>query len=252
MCELPDSRFENLPEWPYAAQYVEIDGLRQAYVDEGPADADPILLLHGQPSWSYLYRKMIPALVKAGHRVIAMDHVGLGRSDKPVEVSYYSYLGHAERLKRFIQALKLQHITLFVQDWGSLIGLKVAGENPDWFDRIIVGDGTLPVIPPGLRPMSPVKDPDRLNDKLSLPFGMIPYQQVPFYDADGKLLAAVDQRAQFRGVDGVRNDRRVVSPGGSNRGVDLVPVIGGSQSRLQRAISEPDLHGGHSRISVAC
>jgi haloalkane dehalogenase len=193
----PDSRFENLPEWPYAAKYVEIDGLRQAYVDEGSADADPILLLHGQPSWSYLHRKMIPVLVKAGHRVIAMDHLGLGRSDKPIEVSSYSYLGHVERLNQFIQALKLQHITLFVQDWGSLIGLKVAGENPDWFDRIVVGDGTLPVIPLGLQPMSPVKDPEKLNDKLSLPFGMIPDQQVTFYGADGKLLATVDQKARF-------------------------------------------------------
>jgi pimeloyl-ACP methyl ester carboxylesterase len=92
----PDSRFANLPDWPYAAKYVEIYGLRQAYVDEGPQDADPILLLHGQPSWSYLYRKMIPVLLKGNRRVNAMDHLGMGRSDKPIDVSYYTYLRHAE------------------------------------------------------------------------------------------------------------------------------------------------------------
>ncbi|NIQ09680.1 MAG: alpha/beta fold hydrolase, partial [Gammaproteobacteria bacterium] len=83
-------------------QYVEIDGLRQAYVDVGPADAEEtILLLHGQPSWSYLYRKMIPVLAESGHRVIAMDHVGMGRSDKPIDPDYYTYLGHIERLEKF-------------------------------------------------------------------------------------------------------------------------------------------------------
>jgi len=104
----PDERFENLPDFPYEAKYVEIDGLRQGYVDEGPADADPVLLLHGQPSWSYLYRKMIPVLAEGGQRVIAMDHIGMGRSDKPIDIKYYSYLGHIDRLEKFIAALDLQ------------------------------------------------------------------------------------------------------------------------------------------------
>lgn len=82
----PDARFQDLPDWPYAPRYVEIDGLRQAYVDEGPRDGEVVLLLHGQPSWSYLYRHMIPGLVDAGYRVIAMDHLGMGRSDKPVDL----------------------------------------------------------------------------------------------------------------------------------------------------------------------
>ena len=137
----PDSCFENLPDFPYEAHYVEIDGLRQAYVDEGPADGEVVLLLHGQPSWSYLYRDMIPVFADAGYRVIAMDHLGMGRSDKPVDIEAYSYLGHNERLQTFIEERELTDINLFVQDWGSLIGLNVAGTNPDLFATIAVGDG---------------------------------------------------------------------------------------------------------------
>jgi len=184
----PYSCFENLPDFPYEAKYVEIDGLRQAYVDEGPADADPVLLLHGQPSWSYLYRKMIPVLVAGGNRVIAMDFLGMGRSDKPIDIEYYSYLGHIDRLEKFIQALALQNITLFCQDWGSLIGLHVAGEHPGWFARIVVGDGTLPVIPAGIQPYPPVENPDELNTEIVSPFASIPPQQFPFYDENCNLL----------------------------------------------------------------
>lgn len=141
----PDACFENLPDWDYEPQYVEIDGLRQAYVDVGTGESgETILLLHGQPTWSYLYRKMIPVLAEEGHRVIAMDHVGMGRSDKPIDLDYYSYINHVERLEVFIQALELEGITAFVQDWGSLIGLNVIGNNPELFDRVILGNGTLP------------------------------------------------------------------------------------------------------------
>lgn len=177
----PDACFEDLPGWPYAPEYVEIDGLRQAYVDEGPADGPVVLLLHGQPSWSYLYRKMIPVLVDGGYRVIAMDHVGMGRSDKPIDIRSYSYLGHSDRLERFIEALDLRDINLFVQDWGSLIGLRVAGLNPDRFARIAVGDGALPVVPAGVQPYPPVENPDEVVD-LEFAFGAIPDQQTPFFD----------------------------------------------------------------------
>ncbi|MCB9558444.1 MAG: alpha/beta fold hydrolase [Deltaproteobacteria bacterium] len=108
----PEACFEALPDFPYTPKYVEIDGLRQAYVEDGPAAGEPVLLLHGQPSYSYLYRKMIPVLAKAGYRVIAMDHLGTGRSDKPTSVKSYSYLGHVDRLERFIGALKLENVTL--------------------------------------------------------------------------------------------------------------------------------------------
>jgi len=184
----PDSCFQNLPDFPYEAKYVEIDGLRQGYVDEGPADADPVLLLHGQPSWSYLYRKMIPVFVDGGHRVIAMDFVGMGRSDKPIDIEYYSYLGHIDRLEKFIEALNLEHITLFCQDWGSLIGLHVAGEHPEWFDRIVVGDGNLPVIPAAIQPFPPVENPDEINTEIVAPFAAIPPQQPRFFDEEGNRL----------------------------------------------------------------
>ncbi|HEY5532946.1 MAG TPA: haloalkane dehalogenase [Candidatus Anoxymicrobiaceae bacterium] len=184
----PDARFKDLPGFPYKARYVEIDGLRQAYVDEGPAGADPILLLHGEPTWSYLYRKIIPVLVAGGHRVIAMDHVGMGRSDKPIDIKYYTYLGHVDRLEKFIEALKLEHITLYCHDWGSLIGLYVAGKHPEWFDRIVVSDGTLPVVPAGLQPYPPVQDPNKINKDLVSPFASIPPQQPHFYDAEGNPL----------------------------------------------------------------
>jgi hypothetical protein len=111
----PDACFAGLPDWPYAPRYV----------DEGPATGPVVLMLHGQPSWSYLYRKMIPALTNAGFRVIAMDHLGMGRSDKPIDIAAYSYLGNNDRLLRFIEQLELRNINLFVQDWGSLIGLLV-------------------------------------------------------------------------------------------------------------------------------
>ncbi|MEO1645982.1 MAG: alpha/beta fold hydrolase, partial [Chloroflexota bacterium] len=105
----PDACFDNLTDWDYEAQYVEIDGLRQAYVDVGTGESgETILLLHGQPSWSYLYRHMIPVLANAGHRVIAMDHLGMGRSDKPIDPDYYTYLGHTGRLEIFIQELELE------------------------------------------------------------------------------------------------------------------------------------------------
>lgn len=180
----PDSCFDNIPSFPYEHKYVEIDGLRQAYVEDGPATADPVLLLHGQPSWGYLYRKMIPVLSKAGHRVIAMDHLGTGRSDKPTSIKSYSYLGHIDRLEKFITALKLQNITLFCQDWGSLIGLHVAGKHPEWFARIVVGDGALPVVPAGVKPYPEVEDPDVIDDTLPAPFAAIPDQQPAFYDQD--------------------------------------------------------------------
>jgi pimeloyl-ACP methyl ester carboxylesterase len=177
----PDSCFEDLPDWPFAPAYVDIDGLRQAYVEAGPADGPVVLLLHGQPTWSYLYRKMVPILADAGYRVIAMDHLGMGRSDKPTAIARYSYLDHAHRLERFIEALALRDINLFVQDWGSLIGLRVAGLHPDWFARIAVGDGTLPVVPAGVQPFLVVEDPDVPDDSIMMPFGAIPDQQVPFF-----------------------------------------------------------------------
>lgn len=192
----PEEQFANLPDWPYAYQYVDLDGLRQAYAEAGPIDGKVVLLLHGQPSWSYLYRKMMPVLADSGYRVIAMDHIGMGRSDKPVDIEYYSYLGHGDRIEKFIGALGLQDINLFVQDWGSLIGLRVAGLNPDWFATIAVGNGDLPVIPDGIQPYPAVENPDSIEDIPSL-FAAIPDQQVPFYDGCELLFQGGDPGGGF-------------------------------------------------------
>ena len=140
----PDSRFEGLPDYDFAPHYVDIDGMRMHYVDEGPRDGEVVLLLHGEPSWSYLYRHMIPPLRDAGLRVIAPDLIGFGKSDKPTRRSDYSYAGHVGWMTAFIEALDLSGINLFCQDWGSLIGLRVAAENEHRFARIALGNGALP------------------------------------------------------------------------------------------------------------
>ena len=140
----PDARFENLPDYPFEPHYVDIAGLRMHYVDEGSADAKPVLLLHGEPSWSYLYRHMIPPLANAGMRVIAPDLIGFGRSDKPCKKDDYTYAAHVDWMRQFVESLDLNDITLFCQDWGSLIGLRVAAENEHRFSRIALGNGGLP------------------------------------------------------------------------------------------------------------
>jgi haloalkane dehalogenase len=195
----PDRYFDGLPDWPYEAKYVEIDGLRQAYVDVGPVDAYvTILLLHGQPSWSYLYRKLIPVLDDAGYRIIAMDHLGMGRSDKPVDVDYHSFLNHTHRLETFIEELELGNITAFVQDWGSLIGLYVVGLHPEWFDRVVVGDGTLPEIPEGVVPFELAEDAQAAQDRFYRNISRIPAQQPRFFDEEGnRLFGATSDRSYF-------------------------------------------------------
>ena len=140
----PDERFENLPDFDFAPNYVDVDGMRMHYVDEGPKDGAVILLLHGEPSWSYLYRFMIPPLRDAGFRVVAPDLLGFGKSDKPANKKDYSFAGHVSWMRAFIEELQLTDMTLFCQDWGSLIGLRVAAENEARFARIAMGNGGLP------------------------------------------------------------------------------------------------------------
>ncbi|MEO8456811.1 MAG: haloalkane dehalogenase [Chloroflexota bacterium] len=145
----PDERFKNLPGYNFEPHYVEVpdgDGgtLRVHYIDEGLRDTPPILLMHGEPSWAYLYRKMIPILVAAGHRAIAPDLIGFGRSDKPDNRENYTYQRHVDWMTSFIKAIDLQHATLVCQDWGGLIGLRLAAENPDRFARIVAANTFLP------------------------------------------------------------------------------------------------------------
>lgn len=140
----PDSRFANLPGYPFSPHYLEVDGLRIHYVEEGPKRGPTVLLLHGEPSWSYLYRKMIPPLAEAGFRTIAPDLVGFGRSDKPAAAGDYSYRLQVDVFTKFVQRLGLKETTLFCQDWGGLIGLRVAADEPDRFARIIAANTSLP------------------------------------------------------------------------------------------------------------
>jgi haloalkane dehalogenase len=147
----PDERFDNLPNFDFAPQYVEIAGLRIHYVDEGPRVAAPVLMLHGEPSWSYLYRKMIPIITTAGHRAVAPDLAGFGRSDKPARREDYTYQFHVDVMTGLIKSLDLREITLVGQDWGGLIGLRIAAEHPDRFARIVVANTGLPT---GDQPMT--------------------------------------------------------------------------------------------------
>ncbi|MGD8695557.1 MAG: haloalkane dehalogenase [Gammaproteobacteria bacterium] len=139
----PEEHFSTVPDFPYAPVYTDVGGLRMAHVETG--EGAPVLMLHGEPTWSFLYRKMIPVFAAAGFRALAPDLVGFGRSDKPAAVGDYSYAAHVSWTRTWIEALDLREITLVCQDWGSLIGLRLAAEHPDRFSRIVVANGFLPV-----------------------------------------------------------------------------------------------------------
>jgi len=138
----PDDRFENLPDWPYAPNYIDdlpgYEGLRVHYVDESPRDGPVFLCLHGEPSWSFLYRKMIPIFTAAGGRVIAPDFLGFGRSDKPVKDADYTFHFHRNMLKAFFERMDLNDVCLVCQDWGGLLGLTLPMDYPDRFTRLII------------------------------------------------------------------------------------------------------------------
>jgi haloalkane dehalogenase len=145
----PDERFENLKDFPFEPKYAEVpDGeggrLRLHYVDEGPRDADPVLLMHGEPSWSFLYRKMIPIFLKAGYRTVAPDLIGFGRSDKPAHRSDYTYNRHVEWMTAWLKQVDLKRITLVCQDWGGLIGLRLLAAHSELFARAVVANTGLP------------------------------------------------------------------------------------------------------------
>jgi len=139
-----DERFENLPDFSFEPHYVEVDGIRIHYLDEGPEKGEIVLLMHGEPTWCFLYRHMIPPLVKAGFRCFAPDLVGFGRSDKPTEQSDHTYARHVKWMTEWMKKIDLRDITMFCQDWGSLIGLRLAIENQERFSRIILANGGLP------------------------------------------------------------------------------------------------------------
>lgn len=145
----PDERFTNLPDYPFQPHYIDVDDtegglLRLHYVDEGLRNAPVVLMLHGEPTWSYLYRKMIPIVVNAGYRVIAPDLIGFGRSDKPSLRTDYTYQRHVDWIRALLTQLELNEITLVCQDWGGLIGLRLVAEHPDKFARVVAANTILP------------------------------------------------------------------------------------------------------------
>ena len=149
-----EERFAGLPDFGYEPRDADADGLRLAYVEDGPPGGEPVLLLHGEPSWSFLYRKVIPVLAAAGLRVIAADLIGFGRSDKPAQIADHSYARHVEWIRVFaFEALGLRDVTLVGQDWGGLIGLRLVAEHPDRFARVVAANTGLPT---GDQPMPEV------------------------------------------------------------------------------------------------
>jgi haloalkane dehalogenase len=151
----PDSRFANLADFDFSPNYVVLDDtdggeLRMHYLDEGPSASAPVLLMHGQPTWCYLYRHMIPNFANAGHRVLAPDLVGFGRSDKPTERTDYTYQRHVDWMTQWIEELDLNEITLVCQDWGGLIGLRLVASMPERFARVVAANTALPT---GDKPM---------------------------------------------------------------------------------------------------
>lgn len=138
----PESRFTDLDGYPFDPHYLEVDGLRIHYLDEGAGP--PVLLMHGEPSWSYVYRKMIPPLIQAGYRVLAPDLVGFGRSDKPASTEDHTYARHVDWMLGWLRAVDARGLTFFGQDWGGLIGLRLVATEPDRFERVAVANTGMP------------------------------------------------------------------------------------------------------------
>lgn len=139
----PEDRFKNLKDYPFKPNYIQLKEGRIHYIDEGKANKKTIFLFHGQPSWSYLYRHMIPLFVEAGYRVIAPDLIGFGKSDKPRTSAEHTYTAHVNWMSEFVEKLQIKHAAAFMQDWGGMIGLRVLANKPEWLDRLVVANTAL-------------------------------------------------------------------------------------------------------------
>jgi haloalkane dehalogenase len=189
----PDERFAGLPGWPYAPRYVDVDEMRMHHVDEGPRDAPPVLMLHGEPTWGFLYRKMIPVLTAAGYRAVVPDLPGFGRSDKPVLRETYTYVRLVSWVASWLAQVDLHDVTVVCQDWGALVGLRLVAEQPERFSRVVVANGALPtggeVVPAVFRawqafarrsPVFPVSWVVRAGTRTRLPRAVSAAYDAPF------------------------------------------------------------------------
>lgn len=206
----PDERFAALPDWPFEPRYLDVDGLRVHYVDEGPPDAEVFLLTHGEPSWSYLYRHWIPRLVDAGVRVVAPDHVGFGRSDKVVDEDWYVIERHVEVQRALVEALDLRRVNLFCQDWGGPISLRNACDMPERYARLFIGNTWLHhdgfEYTEGIRHWRAMAtDPEQLGGDMPTGLLLAGAQRRPGHDRDA-LRAAYD--APFTGPESKAGARR--------------------------------------------
>lgn len=272
----PDSAFAAIRDFPFAPHYVEIanpgDGtpLRIHYVDEGPRDAPVVLMMHGEPSWCYLYRHMIGPVAAAGFRVIAPDLIGFGKSDKPARKTDYSYARHVSWMRQWVEALDLTRMTLVCQDWGSLIGLRLVAEMPDRFSAVVLSNGGLPEGGPAPRafalwrafsrwsPVFPIGRIINAGAKRALSAAEIAAYDAPFPDSSYKAgarifpsfvpfennLAIPDQKRAWEVFDQwdkpflcCFSDADPVTRGGEARFIGRVPGTAGQPHRT--------LKGGH-------
>ncbi len=200
----PAERFENLAGYPFEPNHVDFVGARMHYVDEPGGSGETVLMLHGEPSWSYLYRKMIPIVSAAGHRVVAPDLIGFGKSDKFTDPGRYTYQMHVDSIVNLIETLDLKNITLICQDWGGLIGLRIAAEHPDRFSRIVAANTALPTgderIPAAFKvwrafsqatPVFPVGGLIKFACKTKLTKGIVDGYNAPFPSRKYKVAARV-------------------------------------------------------------
>lgn len=272
----PDAAFAEIQEYPFSPNYLDvIDAdsgavLRVHYIDEGPRDAPVVLMMHGEPSWSYLYRHMIGPVVAAGYRVVAPDLIGFGKSDKPASQSDYSYARHVAWMRSWLEQLDLQRITLACQDWGSLVGLRLVSEMPDRFSGVALSNGGLPEGGPAPRafaiwrafsrwsPLFPIGKIVSAGTKRGLSDAEIAAYDAPFPDASFKAgarifpsfvpfennVAVPDQKRAWEVFDRWEkpflccfSDQDKITRGGENRFIGRVPGTAGQNHRA--------LRGGH-------
>lgn len=272
----PDAAFAGIQDYPFSSHYLDVTdadsgtALRVHYIDEGPRDAPVVLMMHGEPSWSYLYRNMIGPVVAAGYRVVAPDLIGFGKSDKPASQSDYSYARHVAWMRNWLEQMDLQRITLACQDWGSLVGLRLVSEMPDRFAGVTLSNGGLPEGGPAPRafaiwrafsrwsPVFPIGKIVSAGTKRGLSDAEIAAYDAPFPDASFKAGARIfpsfvpfennvalpDQKRAWEIFDKwdkpflcCFSDRDKITRGGESRFIGRVPGTAGQNHRA--------LSGGH-------